>query len=277
MRKCPVCKAEITNDNAEFCKSCGAKLSLSVSQTQEKNEDVVRPSNEGVALSGKLEVSSSHICGGVEDQPKNDPNSTPLVHTGERTKLSSKFKGWVAFFLLALFAGGLIGAVSIYNTAGHGGSLESDTDPVFVDTTEVDTTEFVDEVEEISPEEENLSILKETIAEANKGFPMKVDKGMVVRKCYLDGDYVMYDYECDEDVLDMDLMEQNKTEIQQIVKKHFKSTDADAVFIKHLCLKANKGVGYKFVGDSTGKTVLIRFSCQELESMRSNSKMKRGL
>ena len=65
--------------------------------------------------------------------------------------------------------------------------------------------------------------------------------------------------------------------IQQIVKKHFKSTDADAVFIKHMCLKVNKGVGYKFVGDSTGKTVLIRFSCQELESKRSNSKMKRGL
>ena len=79
----------------------------------------------------------------------------------------------------------------------------------------------------------------------------------------------------DEDVLDMDLMEQNKTEIQEDIKKFFKSVDAD--FITHMCLKVNKGVGYNIVGDSTGKTVLIRFSCQELESMRSNSKMKRGL
>lgn len=37
MRKCPVCKAEIANDNAEFCKRCGAKLSPSVSQTNGKN------------------------------------------------------------------------------------------------------------------------------------------------------------------------------------------------------------------------------------------------
>ena len=275
MRKCPVCKAEIINDNAEFCKSCGAKLSPSVSQTKEKNEDVVRPSNGNISLSGKQEVSSSHTCGGVEDQPKNDPNSTPSVHFDEKTKLSSIIKGRVAIFLLALFTGGLTGAASIYNTIGHGGPFESDTDPVFIDTTEVNTTGFVDEIEEISPEEENLSILKDTIAEVNKGFPMKVDKGMVVRKCYLDGDYVMFDYDCDEDVLDMDLMEQNKTEIQEDIKKFFKSVDAD--FITHMCLIVNKGVGYKFVGDSTGKTVLIRFSCQELESKRSNSKMKRGL
>lgn len=36
MKKCLVCKAEISNDNAEFCKRCGAKLSPSVSQTKEK-------------------------------------------------------------------------------------------------------------------------------------------------------------------------------------------------------------------------------------------------
>lgn len=242
---------------------------------ERKNEDVVRPSNGNISLSGKQEVSSSHTCGGVEDQPKNDPSSTPSVHFGEKTKLSSIIKGRVAIFLLALFTGGLTGAASIYNTIGHGGPLESDTDPVFIDTTEVNTTGFVDEIEEISPEEENLSILKDTIAEVNKGFPMKVDKGMVVRKCYLDGDYVMFDYDCDEDVLDMDLMEQNKTEIQEDIKNFFISVDAD--FITHMCLKVNKGVGYKFVGDSTGKTVLIRFSCQELESKRSNCKMKRGL
>lgn len=222
MRKCPVCKAEITNDNAELCKRCGAKLSPSVSQTNEKNEDVVRPSNEGIVLSGQLEVSSSHICGGVEEQPKNDPSSTPSVHTGEKTKLSSIIKGRVAIFLLALFTGGLTGAVSVYNTIGHGGPFESDTDPVFIDTTEVNTTGFVDEIEEISPEEENLSILKDTIAEVNKGFPMKVDKGMVVRKCYLDGDYVMFDYDCDEDVLDMDLMERIKQKYRKISRSFLK-------------------------------------------------------
>ena len=65
--------------------------------------------------------------------------------------------------------------------------------------------------------------------------------------------------------------------VKQNIKRNLKNADADAVMFKQLCLKANKGLGYKFIGDRTGKTVFIRLSCQELESMRSNSKMRRGL
>lgn len=218
----------------------------------------------------------------MESKPQTGPNPDPLDHTDEY--LVSKVVAAV-FFFFVLLVGGLL----LYRTAGHEESLEGDTDTAYVDTTDVDTcvvdttdidtcaVAFVDDVEEISPEEENLTLLKEGIAEANSEFPMTAEEGIVVKKCYLDGDYVMYNYECDEDVLDMDLMEQNKYEVKQNIKKNLKSADADAVMFKQLCLKANKGLGYKFIGDRTGKTVFIRLSCQELESMRSNSKMRRGL
>lgn len=281
MRKCPKCNTEITNDKAKYCKKCGTKLPPFEPQTNEKDEDVTRLVHEGIPLTGTQEAPGSNTGGGMEVNPPTGPNSDPLDHTDEY--LVSKVVAAV-FFFFVLLVGGLL----LYRTAGHEESLEGDTDTAYVDTTDVDTcvvdttdidtcaVAFVDDVEEISPEEENLTLLKEGIAEANSEFPMTAEEGIVVKKCYLDGDYVMYNYECDEDVLDMDLMEQNKYEVKQNIKKNLKSADADAVMFKQLCLKANKGLGYKFIGDRTGKTVFIRLSCQELESMRGNSKIRRS-
>lgn len=290
MRRCPKCNAEITNDKAKYCKRCGTKLPPFEPQTNEENEDVTRLVHEGIPLTGKQEAPGSNTGGGMEVNPPTGPNPEPVAPTGEKPEPNTTVILWAAILFIVLFVGGLL----LFKTTGHVESLDADNDTAYVDTTDVDTcvvdpadldscavdtcaVAFVDDVEEISPEEENLTLLKEGIAEANSEFPMTAEDGIVVKKCYLDGDYVMYNYECDEDVLDMDLMEQNKYEVKQNIKKNLKKADADAVMFKQLCLKANKGFGYKFIGDRTGKTVFIRLSCQELESMRSNSKMRRGL
>lgn len=266
-------------------KKCGTKLPPFEPQTNEKDEDVTRLVHEGIPLTGKQELPGSNTGGGMEVNPPTGPNPEPVVPTGEKPEPNTTVILWAAILFIVLFVGGLL----LFKTTGHVESLDADNDTAYVDTTDVDTcvvdpadldscaVAFVDDVEEISPEEENLTLLKEGIAEANSEFPMTAEDGIVVKKCYLDGDYVMYNYECDEDVLDMDLMEQNKYEVKQNIKKNLKKADADAVMFKQLCLKANKGFGYKFIGDRTGKTVFIRLSCQELESMRSNSKMRRGL
>lgn len=287
MRRCPKCNAEITNDKAKYCKKCGTKLPPFEPQTNEENEDVTRLVHEGIPLTGKQEAPGSNTGGGMEVNPPTGPNPESVVPTGEKPESNSIVILWAAILFIVFFVGGLL----LFKTAGHEESLEADNDTAYVDTTCVDTcvvdttdidscadgsVSYVDEVEEISPEEENLTLLKEGIAEANSEFPMTAEEGIVVKKCYLDGDYVMYNYECDEDVLDMDLMEQNKYEVKQNIKKNLKNADADAVMFKQLCLKANKGFGYKFIGDRTGKTVFIRITCQELESMRGNSKIRRS-
>lgn len=276
MRRCPKCNAEITNDKAKYCKRCGTKLPPFEPQTNEKDEDVTKLVHEGIPLTGKQEAPGSNTGGGMEVNPPTGPNPEPVVPTGEKPESNSTVILWAAILFIVFFVGGLL----LFKTAGHEDSLEADNDTAYVDTTCVDScadgsVSYVDEVEEISPEEENLTLLKEGIAEANSEFPMTAEEGIVVKKCYLDGGYVMYNYECDEDVLDMDLMEQNKYEVKQNIKKNLKSADADAVMFKQLCLKANKGLGYKFIGDRTGKTVFIRITCQELESMRGNSKIRR--
>lgn len=284
MRKCPKCNAEITNDKAKYCKKCGTKLPPYEPQTNEKDEDVTKLVHEGIPLTGTQEAPGSNTGGGMEVNPPTGPNPVPVGPTGEKPETNSTVILWAAIFFLVLFVGGLL----LIKTTGHVESLDADNDTAYVDTTYVDTTcvdtcavdtcavAYVDDVEEISPEEEHLTLLKEGIAEANSEFPMTTEEGIVVKKCYLDGDYVMYNYECDEDVLDMDLMEQNKYEVKQNIKKNLKNADADAVMFKQLCLKANKGFGYKFIGDRTGKTVFIRITCQELESMRGNSKIRRS-
>lgn len=279
MRKCPKCNAEITNDKAKYCKKCGTKLPPFEPQTNEENEDVTRLVHEGIPLTGTQEAPGSNTGGGMEVNPTTGPNPVPVGPTGEKPETNSTVILWAAILFIVLFVGGLL----LFKTTGHVESLDADNDTAYVDTTCVDTcavdtcaVAYVDDVEEISPEEENLTLLKEGIAEANSEFPMTTEEGIVVKKCYLDGDYVMYNYECDEDVLDMDLMEQNKYEVKQNIKKNLKNADADAVMFKQLCLKANKGLGYKFIGDRTGKTVFIRLSCQELESMRGNSKIRRS-
>lgn len=135
------------------------------------------------------------------------------------------------------------------------------------DTVVVDNdAEGEDREEEKSPEEKNLSFLKKAITEANDSYPMKVEDGVVAKKCYLDGEYVMYDYECDEDVIDMDILARNKSNVKQVIKKNLKNADAETLMFKRMCEKANKGIGYKYIGKTSGKAVFIKFSCQELKN-----------
>lgn len=424
MRICPACKTEIANENAKFCKKCGAKLPPLKCQINEKNEDVTKLTNGDTVLSGDIKQPVNKAdgeCGkGVklnsdtkkEDVKDNvfeqeaqallgDTNNTiiPTVYTSEWLKSNTQIKGWLTFFLLAIFVGGLISAVSSFtnfDAADYGGNIWIGAVDIFIgvclfaiaiytiyafiqrkpnalfygrlyvflvfvtniisaiggsiefgtakevvrgviwsiiwffylllssqvqriipksfrkvktadwiilavfimipilcfaigvtklnskdyctesitplenpltDTVVVDNEmEGEDRIEEKTPEEKNLSFLEKAITEANDSYPMKVEDGVVAKKCYLDGDFVMYDYECDEDVVDMDILSQNKSNVKQVIKKNLKNADAETLMFKRMCEKANKGIGYKYIGKTSGKAVLIKFSCQELKN-----------
>lgn len=430
MRICPACKTEIANDNAKFCKKCGAKLSPSKCQINETNEDVTRRTNGEITLSEnikqpvnntdgenekdvKLDYSSKNenVKENVFEQevqaPLEETNDTtiPSVYTSEWLKSNTQIKGWLIFFLLAIFVGGLISAISSFtnfNAADYegniwlgavdifigvclfaiaiytiyafiqrmpnalfygrlyvflvfatniisaiGGDLELGTvkqvvrgiiwsiiwffylllsvqvqrvipkayrkvkaldwsilavfimisifcfaigvtnlnskdyntenittknhEDSLTDTMVVDKDmEGEKSVEEKSPEEKNLSFLKKAILEANDSYPMNVEEGIIAKKCYLDGEYVMYDYECDEDVIDMDILSQNKSNVKRVIKKNLINADAETLMFKRMCEKANKGIGYKYIGKISGKAVFIKFSCHEL---KNNSKI----
>lgn len=190
MRKCPKCNAEITNDKAKYCKKCGTKLPPFEPQTNEKDEDVTKLVHEGIPLTGTQEAPGSNTGGGMEVNPPTGPNPVPVGSTGEKPETNSTIILWAAILFIVLFVGGLL----LFKTTGHVESLDANNDTAYVDTTDVDTcvvdpadldscavdtcaVAFVDEVEEISPEEENLTLLKEGIAEANSEFPMTAEEG----------------------------------------------------------------------------------------------------
>ena len=76
----------------------------------------------------------------------------------------------------------------------------------------------------------------------------------------------MYDYECDEDVINMDILSQNKYNVKRVIMKNLKNADVETLMFKRMCVKANKGIGYKYIGKTSGKAVIIKFSCQELKN-----------
>lgn len=72
MRICPACKTEIANDNAKFCKKCGAKLPPLKCQINEKNEDVTKLTNDDIMLSEKVEKPVNNTDGDRKKDEKLD-------------------------------------------------------------------------------------------------------------------------------------------------------------------------------------------------------------
>lgn len=110
--------------------------------------------------------------------------------------------------------------------------------------------------------------LKEAIREGNKSFPQKAAEGMIMKRCYLDGDYVMYLAECDEDLYDMELLNMNKGDIKQGIKDMVRqNNDPQISYLVRLCIKAHKGIGFKYQGDTSGKSCIVRVPYSELKNL----------
>lgn len=144
---------------------------------------------------------------------------------------------------------------------------EEDIEIVSVDDDEIISDTDIVVVEEQTVAEKNLSFLKLTINESNKLFPQEVEEGLVMTGMHLEGDYVMYDAECDEDIHDMDLLEMNRSNMRAEIKKNLGSSDPEIQMFRNTCIKAEKGIGYRYVGDTTGKAVVILIPYSELKDM----------
>lgn len=110
--------------------------------------------------------------------------------------------------------------------------------------------------------------LKEAIREGNKSFPQKAAEGMIMKRCYLDGDYVMYLAECDEDLYDIELLNMNKGDMKQGIKDMVRqNSDPQISYLVKLCIKAHKGIGFKYQGDTTGKSCIVKVPYSELKNL----------
>jgi hypothetical protein len=87
-------------------------------------------------------------------------------------------------------------------------------------------------------------------------------------KIAIEGNYVVYYYDVDEDYASIDLMKANEDLIHQSLIDELKaSQDADVTlktFIK-LCKQSHKGIAYRYIGSTTGDTGTFYITADELE------------
>ncbi|MDE6272588.1 MAG: hypothetical protein K2M31_06235 [Muribaculaceae bacterium] len=181
------------------------------------------------------------------------------------SQLESGWNGKQHGKLYQIFAGiGLLLFVLTIIAFGHSGSGS--------DPKEDDTIALIDEddtditvVEEESVAEKNLRALQSGIRQANQEFPQKIEEGLIVTEMSMEGDFVVYEVEVDEDVYDIDNLSSNRKNMRAPMLEFLNSSDPQIILLKNMCIKAEKGIAYKYVGDTTGKSFYIRFSCDELD------------
>ena len=110
----------------------------------------------------------------------------------------------------------------------------------------------------VSPEK-NLEM---QVAIANRECPQAIEEGMVATRVFLDEDYVVYEYEMDEEIYDMDIMESNRSEMMESLRDT--EGDAEVIEFQSDCKKAGKGLSYRYVGNTSGKMVRFDIPASEL-------------
>ena len=113
-----------------------------------------------------------------------------------------------------------------------------------------------------SPEE----ILQDMIDITNASCPMQLEAGLKMIQIKIDGNYAIYDYDADESIISIDLLNQNIDQVKLNIVATLKQSFNDpsfSTFIK-ACKNANKGLGYRYIGNNSKKECLIIIELSEL-------------
>ena len=181
------------------------------------------------------------------------------------SQLQSGWDGKHCRHLYQLFAA--IGVILFILTLIAFGNTNSSNDDSEYEEVEVIEVAEVVILEEESVAEKNMRFLKSMIEQTNREYPQKLEEGITMKRIFIEGDYVVYQAEVDEDVIDIDLLEINKKNMKAAIKENLDASDPEIRMFKNTCTKAEKGIAYKYVGDTSGQSVYIHFSCNELRNM----------
>lgn len=125
-------------------------------------------------------------------------------------------------------------------------------------------------VEEEAVEEETVvdynALLSVAVNETKGELPMNIGGGMTFSDIGVSGDYVVFYYQCDEDLLDISALNAAKTEIKESVMQEWRTNDESKVFMG-ICEKADKGVQLKYAGNQSGSVCNIYISNSELANL----------
>lgn len=281
MRYCEKCGNCIDNDNAKFCRKCGASLP----ENEKSARDMTTPPPLG-ATPPPIPPSD-----GIPLVSQADNRSVPGSGYNSGLKKKSRAVMWL-IIVLGIAVVSILATVfyKIKESSNNVGISVSDDELTYTDTVaydevyadsivadtlaanvvfvdsfatqdEYNTNSGSDDDDDVSQKTANF--LDSAIESLRDNLPSDMGDGMTLANVYVQDGYVTYRIDCDEDIIEMSLLDKQdvKSEIMESLKD--KSNGEINYFIK-LCTQAGYGVSYKYYGNRSGLGCSVYITHNEL-------------
>lgn len=122
----------------------------------------------------------------------------------------------------------------------------------------------------MSDEEKDKLLLANQIKSEMRRMPYKIDTGLTVTGIEDSGNALVYICKVDENEYDIDQMEASVAELKSNMISMLKDVSMKGQV--NLLSGLGKGFEYRYVGDTTGKTVVVTISAEELSALAKKKK-----
>lgn len=112
---------------------------------------------------------------------------------------------------------------------------------------------------------EDIEALELMISATNQMLPQDYGNGMVNTKVVKEGNYLVYYYMCEEPGFDIDRMSNNIPMMKNAIMAEVNSSDYFMTELRRTCKNAGVGIGYYYVGKSSGKVAKVLIPVKELK------------
>ena len=110
------------------------------------------------------------------------------------------------------------------------------------------------------------ALLDAQIRVTNAQLPKDLGDGMVNTKLVREGDCIVYYYECDEDIYDIDQMNEVLPMLKELVISEINdNNDPTISLLRQICKNANVGIAFTYQGKTSGKKATIKVPSNELK------------
>lgn len=128
------------------------------------------------------------------------------------------------------------------------------------------TITYEDYIEAINMKSSPEEILQDLLDVTNAGCPMQIETGLTMAEVKIEGDYVVYYYDADENIISIDLLNQNidQVKLSSIAALRQGANDPSLATFLKACKNASKGLGYKYIGNDSKKECMFTIELTDL-------------
>lgn len=119
----------------------------------------------------------------------------------------------------------------------------------------------------ITEKKSDKSGLEEMVNVTNVSCPIAIDEATTLNKLTIEADKVVYNYTVDEKIVNITAMKENRERMKQTIKGSLKMAEPSLRKFLETCVKDNKGLAYRYVGNTSKKSIEYIFTVAELKAL----------